>query len=201
MKTITTLLTILAATTFSFAQGLVHFANGNPTLISADGLPMPVYGTQPFIFAIFLAPSTTVVTTGITPSYSDPVWQLVGGYNTNNSVTPGFINNRSKLDVGTPTGYFDGSTVDFIIRGWSANAGGTWADAKANWNNGTPLAPMFIGTSTIGNDFLLSFEFTTRVFGSGPSRVAGFNIVEVPEPAMIDIAGLGAAALWLFRRR
>jgi len=181
--------------------GLVNFANSPTTLISADGVPMPIYGTQPFIFAIFVAPATTVATTGITPLFSDPVWQLAVGYNTNNATVPGRINTRSNLDVGTAGGFGDGDQVDFIVRGWSANAGGTWAEAKTSWNDGAPLMPMFIGSSTVGNDFYLSFEFTTRVFGSGLSQIAGFNMVSVPEPSMLALVGLSASALWLSRRR
>lgn len=185
-----------------YAQGIIDFRNDASTLISANGVPMPISGTQQFIFAIFLAPSSTVSTTGIQVAYTDPVWQNIGGYNTNNSVASGRINNRLNLDVGTPAGYpAPGTIVDFLIRGWSANAGATWSEALANWNNGTPLTPMFIGSSAVGNDMILTDIITATPFGSGLRQVPGFNMTFVPEPSSLTLAGLGLAAMCFLRRR
>ncbi|HEX5220832.1 MAG TPA: PEP-CTERM sorting domain-containing protein [Verrucomicrobiae bacterium] len=184
----------------AYAQGNIHFGNTLTTLISANGTPMPVSGTQQFIFAIFLAPSTTVSSTNIQATYSDPIWQNLGGYATNSSTAPGRIITRLSLDVGTPTGYVSGSTVDFIVRGWSANAGATWAEALATWNNGSPLVPMFIGSSTIGNDMVLSSPLVTPTpFGPSADQVPGFNMTLVPEPSALTLLGLGLTAIWRSR--
>lgn len=100
-------------------------------------------------------------------------------------------------------GYPTGSTIDFIIRGWSANAGATWVEALANWNNGVPLIPMFIGSSTVGNDLVIGGGVisATQVFGVGQMQVSGFNMIQIPEPSSLAFAGLGAVARWRFRRR
>jgi len=204
MKKLLTLVALVGATTVSFAQGTVNFANTSGTLISAGGVAMPVFATSPFNFAIFLAPSSTTGVQGQTPSLTDPAFQVVGG-TTVNTTGAGRIASKNGLDVGTAGGFGPGSTVDFIVRGWSANAGATWAEALAFWNNGNPSSSMYIGSSTIGNDLVLGGGalFVPTTFGVGVNQVAGFNmpLVAVPEPTSMVLAGLGAASLLLFRRR
>jgi len=101
---------------------------------------MPASTNQQFIFAAFLAPATTVNTTGVHVAFSDPSFQVVEAYNTNSSVGPGRLVGRSYV----PISYGIGIEVDFIVRGWQA--------ALATWNNGSPLVTMSIGSSTVGNN-------------------------------------------------
>jgi len=209
MKRMFILVGIFALSSHAFAQGTVSLFNSSSTLISVGGTPMPVSGIQQFIFAIFLAPSTTVITANQTALFTDPAFQIAAGYTTNHPSTPGRITTRPNLDVGTVGGFGGGSTVDFVIRGWSANLGYTWAEFLANWNNGSPSGPanetLWWGSSTVGNDIQLSEvggEIPSPfVFGLSPNQVQGFNMVTIPEPSSFAVAGLGAAALWLFRRR
>lgn len=199
MKTTGLFLIILSAMTSAFSQGFVIFANTPSTLISVNGTPMQVSGDQQFIFAIFIAPSMTANTTGITPTFSDPVWQLVCGYNTNSASAPGRLVYRGSVDVGTPGGYFAGSTVDFIVRGWSANAGATWGEASATWNNGMPLVPLYIGSSTVGDNLVLlggTLPYPT-VFGLAPNQVLGFDMLFIPEPSTLALAFLGGLTLFV----
>jgi hypothetical protein len=193
MKTTAALLLILSTTTCSFSQGMINFANSASTLISSGGTPMPVSGTQQFIFALFLAPSTTVSAAGITPSLTDPNFQFTDVYNTNNASLEGRLVNRLGISVGGSQGYPAGSTIDFIIRGWSVSAGATWSGALASWNNGTPLVPMYIGSSTIGDNMVLSGGGLPNltVFGFGQYQVLGFNMVFIPEPSTLALAILG----------
>jgi hypothetical protein len=196
MKKLLTLTALVGATTISLAQGTVNFQNTAATLISAGGVAMGGSSSNQFNFAVFLAPSSTAASSGLTAALTDPAFQSVAGVNANGA-TPGRLVTRSGLDVGGAAG----SIVDYVVRGWSANAGATWAEAMASFNNGVP---MYIGSSTIGNDLVLGGGAipSTALFGAGPNQVTGFNLVQViPEPTSMVLAGLGAASLLLFRRR
>lgn len=206
MKKIITLIVLTATAIWSHAAGLVNFANSSLTLISAGGVAMPIQSVQQFNFAVFLAPSSTVAVQGLTPSLTDPAFQLAGGYNVNNPSPfgSGRLTTLNLLDVGTAGGYVTGNTVDFVVRGWSDNLGSTWAVALANWNNGSPLGGSgAMGSSTIGNNLVLGGGPIppTTLFGNGPLQVAGFNMIVVPEPSSVLLAGLGVVAIIASRRR
>ena len=204
MKKILTLAALVGVTAVSFAQGTVNFQNSASTLLSAGGVALPNSAASPFNFAVFLAPSTTAGAAGQTALLTDPAFQTVAGVNVNSPTAAGRLVTRSALDVGGSSG----STIDFIVRGWSANAGATWAEALAFWNNGSPSANMYIGSSTVGNDLVLGGGaiLAQSLFGVNGFQVTGFNMplvsaVIVPEPSSLVLAGLGAASLLAFRRR
>lgn len=220
MKKLLLTLSLVGAVASSFAQGTTTFGNSSTTLISAGGTST-ANSVGLYYYAIFLAPSTTEGGTarGVAPSLTEPLFQTVGGYNTN-SATLGRMATRTGLDVGTSSGLLGaGSTVDFIVRGWSANAGTTWAQALASWNAGAPAsvigtpvgapgAGIYIGSSVIGNNLVLGGGAipNTVAFGAGQNQLAGFNMafvpaVVVPEPTSMALAGIGAASLLIFRRR
>jgi hypothetical protein len=196
MKSLIVLLGCIALSFSASGQGRVIFANSSSTLISADGTPMPISGTQQFIFAVFLAPSTTVGAAGQTALLTDPAFQVAAAYNTNSATVAGRLVSGSSVDVGPTVGV----VVDYVVRGWSANAGATWDEARTSWGNGNPSAPMFIGSSVVGNNMVLgggAFPIPTLFW----SEVPGFNMTLVPEPSSLTLAGLGGAAMWLLRRR
>jgi hypothetical protein len=200
MKKLLTLTALIGATTLSYAQGTVNFANSAATLISAGGVAMPGSATAQFNFAVFLAPSGTVTASGQSATLSDPIWQTVAAVNINGA-TAGRLTSGTKDVPGSP-----GNVNDYLVRGWSANAGATWAQALAFWNNGAPSANMFIGSSLIGNDIVLGGGAipVPTLFGGGANQVGGFNmgaVAAIPEPSSMVLAGLGAASLLLFRRR
>jgi hypothetical protein len=204
MKKLLTLVALVGATTLSFAQGYVNFANSSATLISADGAAAGG-AAGGYYYAVFLAPSTTVTAIGQSAgAFTNPAFQVVGGTNVS-IATAGRMATRNALNVGGTAG----GTVDFLVRGWSANAGATWAEALAFWNNGAPAQNMFIGQSLIGNDIILGDGGALpniTLFGVGGNQVGGFNMPlvpggVVPEPSSLALAGLGAASLLLFRRR
>jgi len=193
---------VTASTTF--AQGLINFQNSSTTLISAGGVAMPGSSTSPFNFAVFLAPSDTVnVDNTAAPSLTAAGWQQPNAGTVNHATAAGRLAVTAAMPV---SGWAGGSTVDYIVRGWSANAGATWAEALAFWNNGNPSQNMYIGSSEIGNNAVLgdgSSIANPTMFGVAGTQVNGFNmaLVSVPEPTSMVLAGLGAASLLLFRRR
>jgi hypothetical protein len=200
MKKLLTMIALVGVATLSHAQGIINWQNSSATLISAGGASTPAVAGN-YIYAVFLAPSTTAVNDGQSSTVLDPSFQSAAAYNTN-AAALGRLNTRNGLDVG----FAPGTTVDLIIRGWSVNAGRTWAEALAFYNNGVPAQDMFIGTSLIANNFVLGGGAIPvgNVMGVLPNTVGGFNMVlvpAVPEPSSMALAGLGAASLLLFRRR
>lgn len=88
------------------------------------------------------------------------------------------------------------STGTFQLRAWDNTTGlyPTWAAAEVAWLNGAIAA----GKSAL-------FDVTISAGGiDGPKDMVNFrsfNIYIVPEPSTFVLAGLGAAALLIFRRR
>lgn len=202
MKKILTLAALVGATTLSFAQGTINWQNSSATLISAGGAATPAVANQ-FVYAVFFAPSTTAAgdsqaSLGIT----DPAFQNALQYNAN-AAALGRLGTKNGLSVPDAPG----STVDFIIRGWSASAGATWAQALTFWNNGSPAADMYIGQSLIANNYVVGGGAipVNGIMGVLPNVAGGFNMAlvpgVVPEPSSLVLAGLGAASLLAFRRR
>lgn len=207
MKKLVLTVAVVGALTCSYAQGTFNFANTAGTLISAGGVSAAgAAGT--YNYAVFFAPSTTVTTSGQSAgAFNNPVWQTVGGVNASVATAGRMasLNGYTEL-TGTLPG---GTIVDFIVRGWSANAGATWAAALAFYNNGSPSADMYIGQSVIGNDLQMGGGAipVSGLFGVNANQLnTGFNMAlvpggVVPEPSSMVLAGLGAASLLLFRRR
>ncbi len=194
MKNLLAVVGWIALSPATYGQGEIHFRNDPTTLISAGGVPMPGSSIQQFIFAAFLAPATTVSNTGVQVAFSDPRFQVVEAYNTNNQLAAGRLVTRNNVTTSYSVG-----PVDFIVRGWSANAGTTWQAALATWNNGSPLEPMFIGSSIVGNDLWIAGDLPMwPLFGIGQDQgqVPGFDMSLVPEPSSLVLAGLCLAALW-----
>lgn len=200
MRSLLALVGCTALSSATYGQGYIHFFNTPATLISGGGVPMPTSTNLQFIFAAFLAPASTIETANVQVGFSDLRFQAVEAYNTNHPVGPGRLVNRSYI----PINYGIGLPVDFVVRGWSANAGATWSEALANWNNGSPLVPMFIGSSTVGNDLWIAGDLPmSPLFGINPAagQVPGFDMTFVPEPSALTLAGLGLGAIWLLCRR
>jgi len=207
MKKILLTLSVVGALSCSYAQGTFNFANTAGTLISANGVTTAGVAGD-YIYAVFFAPSTTAAGSGqLGGAFTNPAFQTAGG--TNSSVaTAGRMASRN--GIAETTGALpSGSTVDFIVRGWSKNAGATWAEALAYYNNGAPATDMYLGQSVIGNDLVLGGGAipVNGLFGVNAFQLnAGFSMAlipggVVPEPSSMALAGIGAASLLLFRRR
>lgn len=179
----------------ALAQGTIDFHNpntfplrvsdaaGNVTTVGAAG---SVLGPASVRVGLFIGTGTTIGSlqmVGMTTNSSSTLPLFVGTFNGGNPYTvPGFAQN---------------SVVNFAFAAWSISTGAlTYADAL-NATTG------YIGNSTIGVGYTLAGGATTPAltFGNGAAQVQGFQLNPVPEPSTIALGLLGAAALFLRRRK
>jgi hypothetical protein len=121
------------------------------------------------------------------------------------------MNGNNSPDGGATTvpGYGTTATADFAIVAWSANIGTTWAAAEAWWANGHPVAvgTEYFGISTVAIDIPLApsggpYNSPWGLAASGAIQGMDLNEYQtIPEPTTFALAGLGAAAVVIFRRR
>jgi len=163
---------------------------GGP-LIGASGNPA---GTT-YTFAFFAAaganqPSSALVLLGSTTFRTA----------TGNGLPAGLVAGA----VATVPGSTAGNQATFQIRVWN-NQGGTittWAAAEAAWLNGLGTEPA--GVSQLVNSGSLGGTDSTGspVITPISSGWTSFQLTAtVPEPTTLTLAGLGAAAMLIFRRR
>jgi hypothetical protein len=211
MKKLLTLAALIGGTALSFGQGQVTFNNSGTTLMSTnsvhDGAATGAtdFTLNSFVYALFAAPSTVNTVTGA----NDGNWTFLGVYATNSSAATG-----GRLAGGQPilpSPYATTTTWNFIVRGWSTTiAGQSWSTAQsfeaAIEAGGSGNANQFFGRSgiatiTVGGAPSLP---SAAIFGTtAGSSIQGFtlNMVPVPEPSTFALAGLGMAAMLIFRRR
>ncbi len=174
----------------SFGQGLIAFQNANfasqrittNAVVNGGGIGSMTTAANSFQFQLFYGSDAGSMT----------------------NTTPVYLNSTTQVGiiVGTLAGSFatiyPGNTAFFAQAfGWSF--GMSLATAQL-----TPGA--FWGSSTVINPTTSTSPAPgTPLFGSTPSatQFGGFvlNVVPVPEPSTMVLAGLGAASLLLFRRR
>jgi len=195
MKKLVLTLSLAVLTSGAFGQGLINFINSSATLITVDGVSAVAPGGT-YRFAVFTAPVGTV---------NPALFTLAGGgiYATNQA-TAGRIFGGNGIAV---TGWAPGSTQAFLIRGWSASTGATWAEVSQYYVGGAWVGPGYFGQSSIAPGGVAGGFYGTgnlpnlNLFGGTQGLTTGFNLTAVPEPSSMALAGLGAASLLLFRRR
>jgi PEP-CTERM motif-containing protein len=199
MKKLAAIVCLSALTTGAFAQGLVTFVNQAGTQVSSGsaGNTAAISGAAgSYYFGL------------LTSSAQGGPFTFAGNYATN-SVT-GRLAGGPNTGV-TVTGWQPGATMFFEVAGWSASLGhdfqNTWVKADGSVNTAAFPGSGFFGVSSIASG----------IAGGGPNSlppqplfgsagVSGFNLnpiggATVPEPSSMALAGLGAAALLIFRRR
>lgn len=204
MKKLFITIGLAALAVSSQAQGLVNFFNANATatwLETAQHVPISVAPATlgGFRYELFSASAGTAADVGFVSS----------GLIATNTGTVGRFNGGS--NVGIP-GRALGGTAAILVRGWSSNLGQTWSEAFAA--SQVPGATGYIGSSPIAPNFFLGGDPgtglipTSPVFGGASgivpvSGTVGFYLTQlaVPEPSSMALAGIGAAALMIFRRR
>jgi hypothetical protein len=235
MKKVMMILALSALPTAVFAQGTINSANSPTTLFRTNSLAMGATSGNTangapsaggFLYHLLTAPSTvTSVDASLQGLLSAP-WSDAGITMTNATLASGGRINGPSGTVGQTQNWPAGSFQSYIIVGWTANEGTTWAAFAANlfgaqffanggnsyWlpgSNGLLINGGFIGASTIqlgaAGDAVGAAPFS--LFGSpGPagtpiSTPTTLWLVMIPEPSSFALIGLGGAALIISRRR
>jgi len=224
MKKLAATLCLSALAVGAFAQGTVNFLNGATTLTRTNGaaLGFGTGNTAPganYYYAVFTASST--ITSATAFDLLGASWTMTGLYGSNTVATSGgrFTGGGN---VATTTGWQPGATNSYLVAGWSADLGHDWSVIAAQLQGSTFSGGAYRGSawSKTGGYFGISgIGFGAAGGGAsglpafslfGPSATlqgtpisSGFDLftTQVPEPTTIALAGLGAAAFVIFRRR
>jgi len=207
MKKLLTLAALLGMASLSFGQGYVGFNNTLATRGSTNGTLMASAPVGTWYYALLVAPSTQDT---INASLSG--WTLAA-MGTNTTLAGRMTgNNSTDGNAVQVNGYGTTATADFAIVGWSASLG-DFTQFRLWWNNGAhdsgpgALTSGWAAVSVVANNILLAPSGGPYNNPWGPStsgQIPGINLSfypAVPEPSTFALAGLGAAALVIFRRR
>ena len=203
---ITTAATLVAVA--AFAQGTVTFNNGGLNKISlgetgsasSTWVVMPTSGA--YTFGLFYGIGATQ------PSSLTFISSTLGA---NSSTTPGVIasavDRTSQMTAFPIPGGAENATDAWVqIKGWSSSFGTDWAAAQV----GAATGNGYFGQTTVINALALGAStgpgaaLWQTAAGTDPHKFAGGGITlftTVPEPTTMALAGLGVAAMLIFRRR
>jgi hypothetical protein len=218
MKKLLTLAALLGTATLSFGQGYVSFANGTSSRVSNGGALQAATPAGNYYYALLVAPSSQNTVSSADGSFSG--WTFAA-YGTNTGAAGRLTGNNADSGTGVQIngGAYTapGGTADFVVVGWSANIGSDWTSVSQGFhgygNNGTwtvsnSSAPggsssAWFAVSVVAQDIVLQplGSQYNPVFSATGIPNMNFQSVSIPEPATFALAGLGAAALVIFRRR
>lgn len=195
MKKLAAMLCMSVMATGAFAQGLINFANNPATLISTQPAGQQAAAMTgaagSYLFGLLISSSQTGPFT------------FAGVYGTNlvNS-TGGRLSGGNGIAV---NGWAPGVTMFYEMVGWASSAGVTYNNAWVKADGTVGARPTdFFGISAIGSGAAGGGPNslpTLQLFQGASGIPSGFTLTPVPEPTSMALAGLGAAALLIFRRR
>jgi len=184
MKKLLLTLALAAAVTAAYAQGTVQFVNSALTRVTQQGIGN-VPTTAAFNYGLFWGTSQTGPFT------------LVQPLGTSSTATAGLIGGGAGA-VYAVTGSTEGQSVWLQVKGWDASFGNDWLAASTGglWFGQTDVRQVTLGP-TAGPGTVI----WQTASGTNPNRFNPLVLLPVPEPSTLALAGLGAAALMIFRRR
>jgi hypothetical protein len=189
MKKLAAVLCLSALTTGAFAQGLINFANSPATLVSQQigaNAPAAINGAAGSYYFGLLTSAT-----GAAGSFS-----FAGVYGTNiANASGGRFSGGNGVVV---PNWAPGATMFYEVAGWEQALGATW---NPSWLTSTPSGLFGISSSASGVAGGGPNSLPPLVPFGGTGIASGFTLVNTPEPTSMALAGLGAAALLIFRRR
>lgn len=217
-KIILTMAAIIGVAGYTYGQGQVVFTATVAAATQAstnNGTIGKIAGAAgAWEFALFVTGNTNKSDVGgvantlnspfVTP-WTDPGWTFTGVYATNTGTAGRFgVSDPGQTYVTVP-GTVSGSYYNFIMVGWNTAAGGGTLASLINAYNGGASGVLLYGASGICNGVLAGNNASpgnTSLIGliSG-LQTPGWQLSPVPEPATFALAGLGAAAMLIFRRR
>jgi hypothetical protein len=202
MKKIFVTLALVTASALSmFGQGRVAFNNIN------SGNVITITNSS-----AFAAPGEGAAGANVGSTYSiQLLWAPVATYNTEASFLAAVVGSSSGFAFfgttgGSPgtdgAGLFDGSTVPSPV-GTSMPAGAYTMQARAWYNGGvfSTYALALAGNANTGYSSLFNLTATASPTPAPNTIFPSFQVALVPEPSTFALAGLGAAALMIFRRK
>jgi hypothetical protein len=190
MKKILSVLAVLAVASAAFAQGTINFGNNASTAVmytdAVTTTPTAVPANGGFVGLIYANAGTAGTFTGgslATWLTANPGWALLD-YTKAINLAGRFTSATVTLPTANP--------VDMIVIGWKGTA--TSFDAALAAGDPTGASVKF----TIDPEAIGSTTPSPSIVTAG---FAGMTLTSVPEPSTFALAGLGAAALLIFRRR
>lgn len=187
MKKLLLTISLVALTaTLSFAQGTVTFQNGtlNRATLVTPGVSTVQVPTTAGLINYGLFWGTTAGSLSLVPTLG-----------VNSTASAGIIVAPNPYPIPGTAG---GDSVFLQVKGWSASFGNDWQAAKAQgqWYGETRVVQTTLAP-TAGPGTVL----WQSASGTANDRFFPLVLNPVPEPTSFALAGLGAAALLIFRRR
>lgn len=179
--------------TCAYGQGTIVFNNSGTTLVMVDpgdGAPFAAAANSGFVQLLWAPVGTTDL------SLFQPTQNAAGPNITADGAARFVAAGRFSGGVVTIPGIAPGGAAALVVRGWTGTA--------ATWDEALSQAGVFVGYSTI-----FTAASTANPLASPPGVPdamadifpGGLTLTAVPEPTSMALAGLGAAALLIFRRR
>jgi hypothetical protein len=208
MKKLLLTLTLVAAVVSAYGQGSINFSGSVLNKLSTqytDGTGLGQVATTVGLmnYGVFYAAGATLPST--LPFFTG----LLG---VNSSTALGMIASsadRKTLLANVPLGAETSpgeADIWLQVGAWSASFGTDWAAAKTAFQagqNGVAFGlSVPVNLNALGNPTISGAAMWEGATGTNAKLVNAFVIpVAIPEPTSFALAGLGAAALLIFRRR